>query len=75
LVGGSHNREVILDGGSRKEIRNKGPRKEKLNLAVDQKLTLLISDNGSFSKCPDVQIELLFSDGQRVSTVASCKRK
>jgi len=65
----------ILDSNNRDEIRNQGARKEKLDLTVDRELTLWISDNGSFLKCPDLQIELLFGDGKRMSAVAECKHK
>jgi hypothetical protein len=54
-------------------LLNYGSRKEELKLTVDRKLSLLISDNDNLPKCPGLYMQLIFIDGSRVSTLASCK--
>jgi len=63
----------ILGETPNSKLVNYGKRKEDLNIPISETLSLLIPDNGNLSKCPDLHIQLLYINGDRASTVASCK--
>jgi len=64
---------VIDKVGGVYKVMNEGPRKEKMNIPISRFLTLWIPNNGDLSKCPELKLKLLFSGGERVNTIASCK--
>jgi len=66
---------VVDNEGGVYKIMNDGPRKEKMGLPVNQKITLWIPNSGDLSKCPQFEVELLFGGGERVSTVAACTKE
>jgi hypothetical protein len=64
---------VIDKDGDVYKINNAGQRVDKMNLPHGRKLTLWIPDNGNLSKCPELQVELVFEGGSPINTVADCK--
>jgi hypothetical protein len=63
---------AVVDKVSSK-VLNDGPRKKLMNLPISRQLTLWIPVSGDMSNCPQLDIELLFAEGERVKTVADCK--
>ena len=61
----------IIDQIKPGKILNKGVRSDKLSIAINRKLTILIPDNGNLGNCPRLRIE--FFDGNKyIGAIASC---
>jgi hypothetical protein len=63
---------VVDKVGNEYKIRNEGQRMDRMNLPHENKLTLWLPDNGKLTKCPELQIELVFDGGKHFSSVADC---
>jgi hypothetical protein len=63
---------VVDKVGDEYKVRNEGQRVGKMNLSHGGKLYLWFPDNGGLSKCPELQVELVFNDGTHSTTVATC---
>lgn len=64
----------IIDQVGLGKIINKGARTEKLSLAINRKLTLLIPDNGNLSNCPELKVDLLIDGSIHLGALATCSR-
>jgi hypothetical protein len=63
----------IIDQLGQGIVINNGKRTEKLSLPINQKLTLLIPDNGKLQYCPKLRVSLLIDGNKHFGTIANCR--